>query len=125
MTLVDEDTNSIPTEDSNAAIQGNVTVQVTPLVTKLITITRGSYFQINTTDIVWWANSQLMQMVQSDGQVDICYHITEFSPSHKANFWAIKILGHESYLPIKMINHQSYFSVKRYFKWDVYLRGHT
>ena len=30
VTLADEDTNSIPTDNANRAIQGNVAIQVTP-----------------------------------------------------------------------------------------------
>ena len=60
MALVDEDTNSKPTADANRAVRDNIAVQLTPLVTKLITNTRGA---------VGWPNFKLMQLTLSGGQI--------------------------------------------------------
>ena len=81
MTLADEDTNPILTDNANRAIQGNVATQVMQpggqqvappddqtlnqsklchLVAKYATYTSGA---------IWWPNLQLMQLVQSGGQI--------------------------------------------------------
>jgi len=52
MTLADEDTNSILTDNSNRAIQGNVASDST-----------------NASSAIWWPNLQPMQVAQSDGQI--------------------------------------------------------
>ena len=73
LTLADEDTNSILTDNANRAIQGNVAMQVTQpcgqlckqwkwhnLVTK---------FWTNPSCAICWPNLQLMQVVPSLGQI--------------------------------------------------------
>ena len=73
VTLADEDTKSIPTDNVNRAIQGNVTMQVIQpsgqvwkqckwrhLMTK---------FWTNPSCAVWWPNMQLIQVVPSGGQI--------------------------------------------------------
>ena len=60
MTLADEDTNSILTDNANRAIQGNVAKQVAQLVGQFVT---------NASGAIWWPNLQLMQMVPSGGQI--------------------------------------------------------
>ena len=72
VTLADDDSNSIPTDDVNKAILGNVAIQVAPsggqqwnkckwhhLVTKLVTNSRKPNC---------WPNLQLMHVVLSGGQ---------------------------------------------------------
>ena len=55
VTLVDEDTKSILTDNANRAIQGNVAMHVTnSLVCKYVT---------NPSGAIWWPNLQLMQMM--------------------------------------------------------------
>ena len=62
MTLADEDTNSILSDNAKRAIQGNVAMQVTQpgchLVAKFVT---------NASGAIWWANLQLMQVAPSGG----------------------------------------------------------
>ena len=73
LTLADEDTKSILTDNANRAIQGNVTMQVMQpggqvwkqckwrhLMTK---------FWTNPSCAVWWPNMQLIQVVPSGGQI--------------------------------------------------------
>ena len=73
LTLADEDTDSILTDNANRAIQGNVTMQVMQpsgqvwkqckwrhLMTK---------FWTNPSCAVWWPNMQLIQVVPSGGQI--------------------------------------------------------
>ena len=76
MTLADEDTNSILTDNANRALQGNVAMQVTQvapsggqicnqcqwrhLVAKFATDASGS---------TWWENLQLMQVAQPGGKI--------------------------------------------------------
>ena len=73
VTLADEDTNSILTDNANRAIQGNVSMQVTQpggqlckqykwgrLMTKFCT---------SPSCATWWQNLQLMQVVPSGGQI--------------------------------------------------------
>ena len=52
MTLADEDTNSILTDNANRAIQGNVAMHVT---------LPGGNFGINASGAIWWPNLQPMQ----------------------------------------------------------------
>ena len=62
MTLADEDTNSILSDNAKRAIQGNVAMQVTQpgghLVAKFVT---------NASGAIWWSNLQLMQVAPSCG----------------------------------------------------------
>ena len=70
VTLADEDTNSILTDNANRAIQGNVAIQVTQsggqswkwshLVVK---------FATDASDATWWPNLQLVQVAPSCGQI--------------------------------------------------------
>ena len=90
VTLADEDTNSILTDNANRAIQGNVAMQVTQdtpsryLVAKFGTDASCAIWWPNlqlkqsvvkfatyASGAIWWSNLQLMQMVSSGGQ--ICY----------------------------------------------------
>ena len=83
MTLADEDTNSILTDNANRAIQGNVAMQVTQvapsggqiwnlckrrqLVAKLVT-NASSATKIGTRSAIWRPNSQSMQVAPPSGQ---------------------------------------------------------
>ena len=85
MTLADEDTNSILTDNANRAIQGNVAMHVTlpggqlwnqckwcHLVAKFATNARRSLVAkigTNASVAIWWLNLQLMQVVPSGGQI--------------------------------------------------------
>ena len=54
MTLADEDTNSIPSDNAKRVIQGNEAMQV---------------MNTNASDAIWWSNMQLMQVAPSGGQI--------------------------------------------------------
>ena len=54
VTLADEDTNSILTNDAKRAIQGNEAMQV---------------MKTNASGAIWWPNLQLMQVAPSGGQI--------------------------------------------------------
>ena len=54
VTLADEDTNSILTDNAKRAIQGNETMQV---------------MKTNASGAIWWPNLQLIQVVPSGGQI--------------------------------------------------------
>ena len=54
VTLADEDTNSILTDDAKRAIQGNEAMQV---------------MKTNASGAIWWPNLQLMQVAPSGGQI--------------------------------------------------------
>jgi len=58
VTLADEDTNSILTDNANRAIQGNVAMHVT-------------WWQTFATSAIWWPIFKLMQVVPS-GTWPIC-----------------------------------------------------
>ena len=60
VTLADEDTNSILTDNANRAIQGMVTMQVTNLVTKFLT---------SSSVATWWPNLEPMQVAPPDDQM--------------------------------------------------------
>ena len=52
LTLADEDTNSILTDNANRAIQGNV-----------------AKIGTNASGAIWWPNLELMQVAPSGGQI--------------------------------------------------------
>ena len=60
MTLVNEDTKSILTDNANRAIQGNVAMHVTQPKGTFIT---------NASGAIWWPNWQPMKVVTSGGQI--------------------------------------------------------
>ena len=61
MTLADEDTNSILTDNAKRAIQGNVAMHVThPLVVKFVTSIIGA---------IWWSKLEPMQVLPSGDQI--------------------------------------------------------
>ena len=57
VTLADEDTNSILTDNANRAYRGNVPMQVTQVVTQVGTNGSGD---------IWWLNFEQMQVAPSD-----------------------------------------------------------
>jgi hypothetical protein len=89
VTLVDEDTNSIPTNDTNRTIQDNVAMPVTNPGGQFENICKWSdgqyrnqcklpgllqFYDTVKTNLVlcgaiWWANLQLMQLAASGGQI--------------------------------------------------------
>ena len=62
MTLADEDTNSILTDDAKREIQGNEAMQVMQTGDQC-------KFAINASGAIWWPNLQLMQVAPSGGQI--------------------------------------------------------
>ena len=60
VTLADEDTNSILTDNANRAIQGNVAMQWCNLVAN---------FANNANGATWWPSFEPMQVVPSGGQI--------------------------------------------------------
>ena len=68
MTLADEDTNSILTDNAKRAIQGNEAMQV---------------IQTNASGAIWWPNLQSMQVVPSGGyicnQCKWCHLVAKFA----------------------------------------------
>ena len=60
VTLADEDTNSILTDNANRAIQGNVAMHVT---------LPGGQLWNQCSSAIWWPNLQPMQVAQSPGQI--------------------------------------------------------
>ena len=54
VTLADEDTNSILTDNAKRAIQGNEAMQV---------------MKTNASGAIWWANWQLMHVAPSGGHI--------------------------------------------------------
>ena len=79
MTLADEDTNSILTDNANRAIQGNVagngnyTIWLPTL--ELMQVTSPDYPRFNFVEptnasgAIWWTNLQPMQVAPSGGQI--------------------------------------------------------
>ena len=78
MTLADEDTSSILTDNANRAFQG---MQVMPVIhviqvmdviqvieSEKVTISSGQ-FGTDASGAIWWPNLQLMQVVSSGGQI--------------------------------------------------------
>ena len=75
MSLADEDTNSILTDKANRAFQGNVTVEVTRVIS--MTGTNYTYFNLckwrhlmvkfvtNASGAIWWPNLQPIQVHSS------------------------------------------------------------
>ena len=61
VTLADEDSNSIPTDDVNRAILGNVAMQVAPLYTQFIV----AKLETNSKSANCWPNLQLMPNASS------------------------------------------------------------
>ena len=63
VTLVDEDTKAMVTDNANRAIQGNVAMHVTHQVNLVVK------FRTNASSPIWWQNVQLMQVALSGGQI--------------------------------------------------------
>ena len=63
MTLADENTNSILTDDANRAFRGDVAMQVTQPGGQLWNQAS------NASGAMWWPNLQLMQVAPSGGQI--------------------------------------------------------
>ena len=70
MTLADEDTNSIRTDNANRAFQGNLATRVTQaggqLWNQAMQVTLP--FATNASGAIWWPNLQLMQVAPSGRQ---------------------------------------------------------
>ena len=64
VTLADEDTNSIPTDNVKRVIQGHVAMQVTQPGGHLL-----AKFATNASGAIWWPNLQQMQVAPSGGQI--------------------------------------------------------
>ena len=60
VTLADEDSNSIPADDVNRAILGNVAMQVAP---------PGAKIETNASGTTWWRNLQLIQEAPTVDQI--------------------------------------------------------
>ena len=73
VTLADEDTNSILTDNANRAIQGNVAMQVTQPGGQLCKQCKWRHLMTkcwtNPSCATWWPNMQLMQVAPSGGQI--------------------------------------------------------
>ena len=76
MTLADKDTNSIPTDNANRAIQGNVAIQVTQPGGQLCKLCKWRHLMTKSWTnpscakcATWWPNLQLMQVAPSSGQI--------------------------------------------------------
>ena len=91
VTLADEDTKPILTDNANRAIQGNVTqpggqicnickcwlalepMQVAPPDDQILNQSKLCHlvakYATNTNGVIWWPNLQLMQVVPSGGQI--------------------------------------------------------
>ena len=72
MTLADDDTDPILTDNANRAIQGNVSMQVTQPGSQLCKQYKWGHlmtkFWTSPSCATWWQNLQLMQVAPSDGQ---------------------------------------------------------
>ena len=73
MTLADEDTNSIRTDNANNAIQGNKEMELTQPGGKVFHMCQWrqlvAQFGTNTSGTTCWLNLKTMQVAPSDGQV--------------------------------------------------------
>ena len=73
MTLADEYTNSILTDNAKRAFQGNVAMQVTQpggqLWNQAMQVTSSDDQCGKASDSIWWENVQLMQVVPCGGQI--------------------------------------------------------
>ena len=73
VTLADEDTNSILTDNANSAIQGNVAMHVTLPGGQLWNQCKWCHlvakFTTNASSAIWWPNLKLMQVAPSGGQI--------------------------------------------------------
>ena len=73
VTLADEDTNSVLTDNANRTIQGNLAMQVTQLGGKICNECKWfhlvSKFATNASGAIWWPNLELMQVAPSGGQI--------------------------------------------------------
>ena len=87
VTLADEDTNSILTDNAKRAIQGNEAMQVMqvmPVMQVIKSIQRPflvakfatckwrhlvAKFEVYASGSIWWSNLQLMQVASSGGQI--------------------------------------------------------
>ena len=66
MNLADEDINSIPTDTTNKAIQGNVAMQVNQHGWKICNLCKWRHlvvkFATNASGVIWWPNLELVQV---------------------------------------------------------------
>merc|ERR1711978_481963 len=73
VTLADEDTDSILTDNANRAIHGNVAMYVTLPGGQLWNQCKWCHlvakFANNASGTIWWLNLQLKQVVPSGGQI--------------------------------------------------------
>ena len=73
MTLADEDTNSILTDNANSAIQGNVAMHVMLPGSQLWNQCKWRHlvakFATNASGAMWWPNLELIQVAPSGGQI--------------------------------------------------------
>ena len=80
VTLADEDTNPILTDDANRTFQGNVVMQVTQLCCQIwyqAIVVKSEYANLkeiqiwfqDANSVIWWPNMQPMQMAPSGGQI--------------------------------------------------------
>ena len=83
VTLADDDTNPIQTDNANRAIQGNVAMQVTQTGGQLCKQSKWRHpmnklchlvakYATNTGGAIWWPNLQQIQVTSSGGG-QICY----------------------------------------------------
>ena len=86
VTLADEDTNSIPTDNVKRVIQGNVAMQVTQPGGHLL-----AKFATNASGAIWWPNLQPMQVVPSGGQIcnqcKWCHQVAKFRTNASGVMW--------------------------------------
>ena len=99
VTLADEDTNSIQTDNVNRAIQGNVATQVTQPGGQLCKQCKWCHlmtkFWTNPNCAICWPNLQLLQVVPSGGQICNCCvgHTAEARMAPRLLFERINING--------------------------------
>ena len=96
MTLAYEDTNSIPTDNANRAIQDNVAMQSCNLVTNFRSNASGATSCPNFEPIIgnhwqcklWWPNLQLMQVAPSGGQIlQLIQMVVKFATNASGTIW--------------------------------------
>ena len=82
VTLADEDTNSILTDNANGAIQGNVAMQWRNLVAN---------FGSNASGASWWPNFEPMQVVPLGDPIcnwcEWCLLVAKFAISANSSIW--------------------------------------
>ena len=107
VTLADENTNSIQTDNANRAILGNMTMQVMQVIqaggqlwiqckwhhqmTKFLTNANSAKITADASCAIWWPNLQLMQVAPSGGQIyKRCkwYHlVAKFTTNANSTIW--------------------------------------